>query len=93
MNLTMNFKTQEGFTLENCYIIISSIVVLPETSMISTNWYAIKEDLEEGRSPFSQIAYHIPTSIFDPGPIYNIAYNHLLTLPEFENAQLVPDAV
>lgn len=91
MYLSMNWTSSDGTSYPNCCIVISSIIVLPDTTMLSTNWQPSKMDDDEGKIPIYQKAFAIATSDLDNKPIYAFAYEHLLSLPEFSGAVLTFD--
>lgn len=88
MALQMSFTTELGTTYPECYIVVSNIIIMPETSMICTNYFSNQSSFESGDLPIAQPAYNAPTSSFDIGPVFDGAYAHLLTLPEYSEANL-----
>lgn len=88
MALQMSYTTESGTNFSECYIIVSNIIIMPETSMICTNYFANQSSFESGELPIAQPAYNVATNSFDIGPVFDAAYNYLLTLPEYSTATL-----
>lgn len=93
MALQMSFEGPDGTVYPDGYIYVTSIIASPEISTICTNWYADQAAYEAGELPISQPAYTSATTLFDTGPIFDVAYNYLLTLPEFAEAVVSNDLV
>lgn len=88
MALQMSYTTETGTNYPECYIIVSNIIIMPETSMICTNYFSSLSSFESGELPIAQPAYNVATNSFDIGPVFDAAYNYLLTLPEYSGAIL-----
>ena len=91
MALQMPYTAEDGTFYPMCYVLVSSIIAMPETSMICTNFFADQAAYESGGLPLSQPAFHPATTLFDAGPIFNVSYDYLLTLPEFAGAVIVQE--
>ena len=86
MALQMSYTSPEGEVYTEAYLYIPAVVFTPELATISLNWYANKSEQEAGSIPLNQTGYGVPTSDFPSGNVFDAAYIHLLTLPEFETA-------
>lgn len=93
MALQMSYTAEDGTVYPECYILVSSIIVMPETSMICTNFFSDRAAYDAGSLPLAQPAFNPSTTLFDTGPIFSVTYNYLLTLPDFAGATIVPDPV
>lgn len=91
MHLQMDYTTPEGVRYPTCCIVITNIIVMPEQSLICTNWYSSEAAWLAGDLPINQPATQPDTSLFDTGPIFLVSYNHLLTLPTYATAALILD--
>ena len=90
MALEMDYTDPNGNRYPNCYIVITSIVFVPDNAAICTNWYHDKSEWDAGLMPFQQPAYTTSVDTFDTLPVFTAAYDYLLTLPEYAGAQIVP---
>jgi hypothetical protein len=86
MALQMSYTAEDGTVYPECYVQISNIIAMPDQSMICTNYFANIAAHDAGSLPLCQPAYHPATTLFDTGPIFDVAYDYLLTLPEFAGA-------
>lgn len=93
MHLQLNYTTPEGDNYPACCVVITSIIVMPDVSMICTNWYADAAAWAAGDLPLQQPASQPDTTLFDAGPIFAVAYNYLLSLPPYASAILVDGVV
>jgi hypothetical protein len=93
MALQMSYTSIEGTVYPKCYVLISNIISTSEVSTICTNFFENKTAYETEELPLAQISFLITTSIFGVGPLFDTAYDYLLTLPEFEGAVLVQELI
>jgi hypothetical protein len=89
MALTMSYTADDGSVYPNCYIPIGAIVLAPMGATICTNFFATEQAYLDNELPLVQPAFSTGLSLFDTGPAFDVAYDYLLTLPEFAGAVIV----
>lgn len=83
--------TDNDVTYEECYVVIPSVLILKNSSTIFTTWFSNYASQTTNERPVNQKAYTVPSSYFDSGPVFQLAHEHLLTLPDFSGATIVQD--
>ena len=90
MALQMDVTTPDGVTYPAAYLYAPVVVATPDTVTISLNWYADRSEWEQALIPFRQTGHSLATADWPLEPLFEAAYAHLLTLPEFATAVEVP---
>ncbi|MBU6289701.1 MAG: hypothetical protein KGS10_16200 [Chloroflexi bacterium] len=95
MALEMPYTGADGTVYPQCYIVLGAIVLSehPAEATLCTNFYADASVFAAGGLPLVQPAYQSELSLFDVGPAFSVAYQYLLTLPDFAGAHIVADVV
>lgn len=91
MALQMPYTAPDGATYPECFIPISYVLAYPAMSTIIASFYANRATFEAGGNALQAPLFDAPTAQLN-GAIFANAYAHLLTLPEFAGAVVVPDS-
>lgn len=91
MALQMEYISGDGTVYPQCYVKVTAIVLSLSGGTICANFYADRSVWDGGGLPLVQPAYNADIAIWDSaGQPFDIAYDYLLTLPEFSGAVMVP---